>query len=385
MAALDRVEQLPEARLDRDRRRRTPGAAPAAVGPRSWSSTSRVAADDARAGGDQPVRAGGEPRRDRPGHGEHRPPHLRREVGGRQRAGPLRGLDDHRQRRERRDDPVAGDEAPAEGGEPGRQLGDDAARARRAARTGAAATRGTARPPRRPGRRPAPAGPGGSSAPTCAAESMPSAMPETTGTPAAARLRPSARAISIPYGVPRRAPTIATAASAASASARPATCSTAGASASSCRPAGIAVVAAADQPEPRPLGAVAGAGGRERGVAALGAAGRVEREQVLVGQREHPGGRRAPAPLDVEPRRDRGDQLGPAQARVAGAHRRPPRQPRAGQAARVWAGSSIRRDAARRMWSGPTASSPSRSAIVLATRRMRPCPRADRRLRSWSS
>src|SRR4051812_35042760 len=53
----------------------------------------------------------------------------------------------------------------------------------------------------------APARAGGdASAPAWAAASMPRASPETTGTPAAARPRPSARATSSPYGDARRAP-----------------------------------------------------------------------------------------------------------------------------------------------------------------------------------
>ena len=43
-----------------------------------------------------------------------------------------------------------------------------------------------------------PAAGGASSAPACAAESMPSAIPETTGRPAAVRPRPSARETSSP-------------------------------------------------------------------------------------------------------------------------------------------------------------------------------------------
>ena len=47
-----------------------------------------------------------------------------------------------------------------------------------------------------------------SSAPRCAAESMPSAIPDTTGTPAPVRLRPSEVETSSPYGVARREPTL---------------------------------------------------------------------------------------------------------------------------------------------------------------------------------
>jgi hypothetical protein len=59
------------------------------------------------------------------------------------------------------------------------------------------------------------------------------AIPDTTGIPAAVRPRPSARETSIPYAVPRRAPTIATDSELSSAVGSPATCSTAGGSASS--------------------------------------------------------------------------------------------------------------------------------------------------------
>ena len=72
-----------------------------------------------------------------------------------------------------------------------------------------------------------------SSAPAWAAESIPSAIPETTGSPAAARPRPSERETSSPYGVARRAPTIATASPAGTAASDPATWSTAGGSGSS--------------------------------------------------------------------------------------------------------------------------------------------------------
>ena len=75
--------------------------------------------------------------------------------------------------------------------EAGRQLRDDARRARPRGRAGAGARRDTAHRPRR--RAPRPAGPSVSSAPWCAAASTPSAKPDTTGTPAAARPRPSAR------------------------------------------------------------------------------------------------------------------------------------------------------------------------------------------------
>ena len=72
-----------------------------------------------------------------------------------------------------------------------------------------------------------------SSAPRCAAESIPSAIPDTTGTPAPVRLRPSEVETSSPYGVARREPTIATASPCGSAAGEPATWRTAGGSGSS--------------------------------------------------------------------------------------------------------------------------------------------------------
>ncbi len=69
-----------------------------------------------------------------------------------------------------------------------------------------------------------------SSDPAWAAESTPRASPETTPTPAADSPRPRSRATVCPYGVDRRAPTIATASSTPTHPGSPATCSTAGGS-----------------------------------------------------------------------------------------------------------------------------------------------------------
>ena len=91
---------------------------------------------------------------------------------------------------------------------------------------------------------------------------------------------------------------------------------------------------------------------------------------------------------------ERRDERGAPQARVAGGHGRDAASARGGaasgrsrgrHAAAASAADSRRRPAARMTCSGPTVSLPSRSAIVRATRRTRPWPRALRRWRSWSS
>ena len=202
MAALDRVEQPAQARFDRDGRRRLARRV-GADGPRSWSSTSRASRTTPAPAASSPFVPAEKRDVTGPGHGADGPAELRGEVGRRERAGALGGLDDDGQRREAGDDPVAGDEAPAERGEARRQLGHDAAALddprveaaarrrvrhvgarRRGRRPGAAASRArrTARRERAgasSARRPD--GPAASascsSAPTCAAESTPIAMP----------------------------------------------------------------------------------------------------------------------------------------------------------------------------------------------------------------
>ena len=154
-------------------------------------------ADDGRAGVEQLVRARGGARGHRAGDGGDGAAEVGGEVGGDERAGARGGLDDDRQRRERGDDAVAGGEAPAVAAEAGRHLGDDGAgrdqpgvevaHARGVRGLGAAGEHGDGRRARC-----------ASSAPRWAAESMPSAMPETTGTPAAVSARPSALETSRP-------------------------------------------------------------------------------------------------------------------------------------------------------------------------------------------
>ena len=85
-------------------------------------------ADDRGAGVQQLVRARRVARRDRAGHRRDHAAEVGREVGGDQRPGPRRRLDHDRDRRERGDDPVAGREAPAVGGEAGRHLRHDRTR-----------------------------------------------------------------------------------------------------------------------------------------------------------------------------------------------------------------------------------------------------------------
>src|SRR5262249_38695857 len=114
-------------------------------------------------------------------------------------------------------------------------------------------------------------------------------------------------------------------------------------------------------------------GGRvERRVAPLHLVRAPDRHELLITQGQHPRRGAALLELDLEPAGDRGDQIGPAQARVARGHA-------ASASGEV---SSRRRLAAMLMWSGPTTSDPSRSATVRATRRMRVWPRAERVWRS---
>ena len=333
-----------------------------------------------------------EARRDRARDGAHRPAELDGEVGGGQRAGPLRRLDDDRERGQRGDEPVAGHEAPAVRREAGRQLGDHAAALADLRRTEPRreAGYGTSAPPASTATsgaavvRPSEAAARRSSAPTWAAESTPRAMPETTGTPGAASPRPSARATSMPYAVPRRAPTIATL-GAGERLGPTRDVEHRGRIGELAQPVRIAARRSgtlrssplARDPRPRRRR-------RERREPVRGPAGAVERDQLVVAEREHPRGRRA-APLDVEPRAERGDQVRPPKAVVAGGEPRHPALPMTRHAARESAWSSRRSDAARRMCAGSTVSDSARSATVRATRRMRPWPRAERRLRSCRS
>ncbi len=97
-----------------------------------------------------------------------------------------------------------------------------------------------------------------SSAPACAAESMPVAMPLTTVTPARAMPRPRDRATCSPYSLALRAPTTATASPAMSSRKRsrpPATYSAAGCVSQLSEPCGVSAIALADDLEPSLAGA----------------------------------------------------------------------------------------------------------------------------------
>ena len=125
----------------------------------AWVPPERRRGDLARDGADRAAELGGE-------------------VRGGQRARALRRLDDDGRGRERGDDPVAGDEAPAVRARARRHLGDDRAALgdRGVQAVPAGRVRRCARSPR--ARRSS--APDASSAPACAAESMPIARPETT-------------------------------------------------------------------------------------------------------------------------------------------------------------------------------------------------------------
>ena len=184
-----------------------PGAARRTPAPNRWSRTSwgprttprrRPAARSVRPPG----------RRDPARDGADRAAELARQPGGDERPGALAGLDHDDHRGQRRDDPVAGEEHPAPdararpSSDTTAPAGEDPPVQRRACRVGTGSRR--SRAARRPSRAPA------SSAPACAAESIPSAIPLTTERPATPRPRPSERATSSPYGEARREPTIAT-------------------------------------------------------------------------------------------------------------------------------------------------------------------------------
>ena len=232
---------------------------------------------------------------------------------------------------------------------------------------------------------------------------MPSAIPETTGSPAAVRPRPSARETSSPYGVARRAPTIATRLTRRDCGERPGDMEHRGRVGQLAQAFGIRAIATAHGGQAGVRDPAPG-GGRIEVLVATGR-GRVEPEQALVGQREHARGAAALLPpRDVDRPRDRGDQVGAAEAGVTRDRRHAAHPlarpapvgrdaPDAGRrtasgpshAAAGWGAASVRCASAAATCSGPTTSEPSRSAAVRATRRTRWWPRALRPSRSWSS
>ena len=108
-----------------------------------------------------------------------------------------------------------------------------------------------------------------------AAESTPIAMPDTTGTPAAVRPRPSARATSSPYDVPRRAPDDRDGFLPVERAGVAGDVEHGGRVGELAQPLGIRVVAAADGGEPGGRDAFARATGRESRVRPGDAAGAV--------------------------------------------------------------------------------------------------------------
>ena len=169
---------------------------------------------------------------------------LGREVGGRQRAGALGGLDDDRRGAERGDDAVAGDEAPAVRLGAGRQLGDH--------RAALGDRRVQPPPPRRIGDVRA----GREHADRAARRLERAGVRRGVDRPARARRRParraadsprpSARATSSPYDEARRAPTTATRRSARSAAGSPEHVQHRGRVGEVAQPLGVGVATAAD-------------------------------------------------------------------------------------------------------------------------------------------
>ena len=269
---------------------------------------------------------------------------------------------------------------------PGRQLGHDAAARRRPRRAARALRAGYgdvgAAGEHRDGRPPA------SSAPACAAESTPSASPETTGTPAADSPRPSARATSSPYAESRGGRRRSRPPSAAVERRR-----VAGDVQDGGRVGQLAQPRRdrrAAQRQTRASPAAPRAAPRARpasnALVARGAmpARRERRAASSSGSASTRAARVAQAPLDVDaaPRQRARSASGAAQAarrtrRVDGAAVMPPAAAR---------GVSSRRPAATRdVLGADDVAAPSRSAIVRATRRTRSWPRAVRRSRSCSS
>ena len=274
------------------------------------------------------------------------------------------------------DDPVARGERPLHEPRARRQLGHDAAVGRdppvERALAGGVGPVGAAGEHRD-------RGPGASSAPACAAQSMPSAMPLTTVIPAAASPRPNSAATSSPYGVARRAPTTATAGAtpwsvrrSASRPGSPATCRTAGASARSSSGAGYHEPCR--QTAPSPAAAIASqalsASNASRArwtplsLRAPSAATRSSSSSASSSER------RPPAPGALDARGDETEQVRAPQAGDADVKRQHAGPPCA-------RGRAICAARAPRARAGPRSRSrPSRSATVRATRSTRSCPRA---------
>ena len=182
MAVLDRVEQALAAAARARRRGGGGGTANSRpVAPASRSSASAASRISGAPAWIRPCVPADSRCRHRARDGADGAAELRGEVRRRQRAGALGRLHDDRGRAERGDDPVAGDEAPAVRLRARRQLGDHRAAPRDRRR--AAASRAPDRRRARCRRARRSSRPGASSAPACAAESTPSARPETTGTP----------------------------------------------------------------------------------------------------------------------------------------------------------------------------------------------------------
>ena len=280
-------------------------------------------ADHRRAGVEQLVGARGRAARDRAGDGGDGAAEVGGEVGGDERAGAGRGLDDDRQGRERGDDAVAGGEAPAVAAEAGRHLGHHRPLRRSAARGGGACARGTRSRRRRRGRRPARGRPAWPRAPRGARPSRCRApCPETTGTPAPVRLRPSEVETSSPYGVARREPTIATASPCWQRRGRAGDVEDRRRVGQLAQPLGVAGLAAADRGEAGGGDAAAGEGGAERLVAR-----RARRDRGRAAPRRARASTRAVRPcfsrhaMSIDPEtatiRSRPAQAGVARARSA--------------------------------------------------------------------
>ena len=163
------------------------------------------------------------------------------------------------------------------------------------------------------------------------------------------------------------------------------TCSTAGGSASSRSRSGYTgsqrQIAVSPHPRRPPRAHAPEEAGVSTPRAAVGSSARAPRPAARARPRAPTGGATPRRAARRPPRSARSGAGSRRRRYVASVARVPARH-----AASASAWSSSRSDAARRMWSGCNPRRPpSRSATVRATRRMRPCPRAERRLRSCSS
>ena len=164
--------------------------------------------------------------------------------------------------------------------------------------------------------------PGPSSAPACAAESMPIARPETTVISAADKPRPIARATSSPYVEARRAPTTPIAFRVGEHARVTEDVQHGRRVREVAQSLRVLVLAPAQRREPGRARPRPRRRRVEVRVAAPDVVRRADVEQVLVAQREHPRGRAALLELDLEPPGDGGDQPRSPQARVARDHGR---------------------------------------------------------------